>query len=158
MALLENLTIKRRLQVNALVVGIALVVMLIMIMYEARTMLKLNEAIQQAEEVAIHELSMRKHEKNFLFYKEESSLSGHESEYKLLQQKLGSLKQIFAGFGINLGKINEFERLVDTYHGDFQTVVELQKNIGLHPKDALYGELRGAVHQVETLLKEKETN
>ena len=156
MALLENLTIKRRLQVNALVVGIALVVMLIMIMYEARTMLKLNEAIQQAEEVAIHELSMRKHEKNFLFYKEESSLSSHESEYKLLQQKLGSLKQIFAGFGINLGKINEFERLVDTYHGDFQTVVELQKNIGLHPKDALYGELRGAVHQVETLLKEKE--
>ena len=156
MALLENLTIKRRLQVNALVVGIALVVMLIMIMYEARTMLKLNEAIQQAEEVAIHELSMRKHEKNFLFYKEESSLSGHESEYKLLQQKLGSLKQIFAGFGINLGKINEFERLVDTYHGDFQTVVELQKTIGLHPKDALYGELRGAVHQVETLLKEKE--
>ena len=156
MALLENLTIKRRLQVNALVVGIALVVMLIMIMYEARTMLKLNEAIQQAEEVAIHELSMRKHEKNFLFYKEESSLSSHESEYKLLQQKLGSLKQIFAGFGINLGKINEFERLVDTYHGDFQTVVELQKTIGLHPKDALYGELRGAVHQVETLLKEKE--
>ncbi|MEI5640364.1 MULTISPECIES: methyl-accepting chemotaxis protein [unclassified Pseudoalteromonas] len=156
MALLENLTIKRRLQVNALVVGIALVVMLIMIMFEARTMLKLNEAIQQAEEVAIHELSMRKHEKNFLFYKEESSLSGHESEYKLLQQKLGSLKQIFAGFGINLGKINEFERLVNTYHSDFQTVVELQKTIGLHPKDALYGELRGAVHQVETLLKEKE--
>ena len=156
MALLENLTIKRRLQVNALVVGIALVVMLIMIMYEARTMLKLNEAIQQAEEVAIHELSMRKHEKNFLFYKEEASLSGHESEYKLLQQKLNSLKQIFAGFGISLGKINEFEDLAATYHSDFQDVVKLQKTIGLHPKDALYGELRGAVHQVETLLKEKE--
>ena len=156
MALLENLTIKRRLQVNALVVGIALVVMLIMIMYEARTMLKLNEAIQQAEEVAIHELSMRKHEKNFLFYKEEESISVHESEYKLLQQKLSSLKKIFAGFDIDLGKINEFERLAATYHSDFQDVVKLQKTIGLHPKDALYGELRGAVHQVETLLKEKE--
>ncbi|TMP77341.1 methyl-accepting chemotaxis protein, partial [Pseudoalteromonas ruthenica] len=38
---------------------------------------------------------------------------------------------------------------------DFHAVVELQKVIGLHPKDALYGELRGAVHKVETLLKQR---
>ncbi len=36
MGLLQNLTIKRRLQVNALVVGLAMVVMLCVIIYEAR--------------------------------------------------------------------------------------------------------------------------
>lgn len=38
----------------------------------------------------------------------------------------------------------------------FKPLLSYKKTIGLHPKDALYGELRGAVHQVETLLKEKE--
>ena len=67
MNVLQNLTIKRRLQLNALVVGLAMVVMLCVIIFESRMMLKLNETIQNAEELDIHELSMRKHEKNFLF-------------------------------------------------------------------------------------------
>tara|TARA_Y100000739_G_C20543234_1_gene434621 strand:+ start:362 stop:598 length:237 start_codon:yes stop_codon:yes gene_type:complete len=74
MNFLQNLTIKRRLQLNALVVGLAMIVMLCIIIYEARIMLKLNETIQYAEELDIHELSMRKYEKDFLFYKDESSL------------------------------------------------------------------------------------
>lgn len=156
MAVLENLTIRRRLQVNALVVGIALVVMLIMIMYEARTMLKLNETIQYAEELDIHELAMRKHEKNFLFYKQVDSLDEFENEYRELQTKLALLQGTFSDFDIDLGRINEFERLAKSYYDDFQKVVQLQKTIGLHPKDALYGELRGAVHEVETLLKEQQ--
>ena len=68
MTILQNLTIKRRLQINALVVGLAMIVMLFIIIYEARVMLKLNETIQYAEELDIHELSMRKYEKDFLFY------------------------------------------------------------------------------------------
>ena len=75
MALLENLTIKRRLQLNAIVVGVAMLVMLAVIIFEARTMLKLNESIQYAEGLEIHELSMRKYENNFLFYKDTDALS-----------------------------------------------------------------------------------
>lgn len=87
MALLENLTIKRRLQLNAIVVGIAMLVMLAVIIFEARTMLKLNEAIKYAEELEIHELSMRKYEKNFLFYKDTEALSKFDKEYQHLITK-----------------------------------------------------------------------
>jgi methyl-accepting chemotaxis protein len=155
MALLENLTIKRRLQLNALVVGIAMLVMLCVIILEAKTMLRLNETIEYAEELDIHELAMRKYEKNFLFYKDTDALKKFAAEYTQLQQKTASLTEIFAEFDIDLTQLNEFKRLSAKYNQDFNAVVDLQKVIGLHPKDALYGELRGAVHRVETLLKER---
>ncbi|BBN82797.1 methyl-accepting chemotaxis protein [Pseudoalteromonas sp. A25] len=156
MALLENLTIKRRLQLNALVVGVSLIVMLIVIIYEAKTMLQLNNAIQYSKELDIHQLTMRKHEKNFLFYKEESALNQYEKEYDSLQQTLISLEQTFNDFDIDNEQLDEFARLASQYYANFKNVVKLQKEIGLHPKDALYGELRAAVHEVETLLKERE--
>ncbi|MDK1314148.1 methyl-accepting chemotaxis protein [Pseudoalteromonas ardens] len=155
MAFLENLTIKRRLQLNALVVGVALVVMLAVIMIEASTMRKLNETIQYAEELDIHELSMRKHEKNFLFYKDTEALDLYAKDYSELQRKAGLLDEIFAEFGIDDGNLREFERLAQTYVDDFNHVVELQQTIGLHPKDGLYGALRSAVHEVETMLKQQ---
>ncbi|AZZ96717.1 methyl-accepting chemotaxis protein [Pseudoalteromonas sp. R3] len=156
MAFLENLTIKRRLQLNALVVGVALVVMLAVIMIEASTMRKLNETIQYAEELDIHELSMRKHEKNFLFYKDTEALDLYAKDYSELQRKAALLDEIFAEFGIDDSNLREFERLAQTYVDDFNSVVDLQRTIGLHPKDGLYGALRSAVHEVETMLKQQE--
>ncbi|MCF2858862.1 methyl-accepting chemotaxis protein [Pseudoalteromonas sp. SMS1] len=156
MALLENLTIKRRLQINAVVVGVALIVMLAVIIIEANTMRRLNETIQYAEELDIHELSMRKYEKNFLFYKDVDALDKFESEYRQLQTKKALLNEIFIEFNIERAQLAQFDELVKQYHQSFNHVVSLQRTIGLHPKDALYGELRKAVHGVETLLKQKE--
>ena len=156
MSLLQNLTIKRRLQFNAVVVGLAMIVMLFVIIYEARIMLKLNETIQYAEELDIHELSMRKFEKNFLFYKQEKDLALFENEYQQLEAKISKLKAVTDDLGVPNKEVDQFKILAERYYQDFNTVVVLQKKIGLHPKDALYGELRGAVHQVETLLKERE--
>ncbi|WP_421418972.1 methyl-accepting chemotaxis protein [Pseudoalteromonas lipolytica] len=156
MNVLQNLTIKRRLQLNALVVGLAMIVMLCVIIFESRTMLKLNETIQNAEELDIHELSMRKHEKNFLFYKDVNSLSLFENEYTQLKTKMARLDELLNDLSMKTDKLGEFRRLAKVYYDDFNSVVELQKQIGLHPKDALYGDLRNAVHQVETLLSERE--
>ena len=153
MALLENLTIKKRLQLNAIVVGVAMLVMLVVIIFEARTMLKLNESIQYAEELEIHELSMRKYEKNFLFYKDTDALSQFDKEYKQLVTKIDVLSNLLKELSIEQGEINKFRVLSRSYKEKFQQVVSLQKRIGLHPKDALYGALRAAVHEVETSLK-----
>ncbi|TMO43224.1 methyl-accepting chemotaxis protein [Pseudoalteromonas sp. S4389] len=156
MNVLQNLTIKRRLQLNALVVGLAMVVMLCVIIFESRMMLKLNETIQNAEELDIHELAMRKHEKNFLFYKKVESLELFENEYTQLKTKIARLDELVDDLDMDSTKLDEFKGLAKTYYDDFNKVVVLQKKIGLHPKDALYGELRSAVHQVETLLDDRD--
>jgi methyl-accepting chemotaxis protein len=118
-------------------------------------MLKLNETIQYAEELDIHELSMRKYEKDFLFYKDESKLTLFDKEFEQLKYKLGKLKALSDELGIATGDVNQFGVLAQKYYDDFQIVVEFQRAIGLHPKDALYGELRSAVHKIETLLNEQ---
>jgi methyl-accepting chemotaxis protein len=153
MALLENLTIKRRLQLNAFVVGIAMLVMLLVIIYEARTMLKLNEAIQFAEELEVHELSMRKHEKNFLFYKDTDALTKFDKEFQSISSKKQKLQELLIDLSIDDRNLTEFTQLSKNYREKFMHVVALQRRIGLHPKDALYGELRAAVHAIETELK-----
>ncbi|MCI2284510.1 hypothetical protein L3081_15335 [Colwellia sp. MSW7] len=44
-------------------------------------------------------------------------------------------------------------KVIKDYSDAFDNIVEMQKTIGLNPKDAMYGELRSAVHAVEELLK-----
>lgn len=151
---LQNLTIKRRLQLNSVVVGLAMLLLLFVIIYESRTTMALNNTVQLAQELNMHELELRKHEKNFLFYKQEEALTSFEGEYRQLLQKIDELDTLIEQLNLNqdISKVEQFAMLVKAYKNDFDNVVLLQKKIGLNPKDALYGELRKAVHQVEELL------
>ena len=154
MRFLENLTIKRRLQLNSVVVGLAMLLLLFVIMYESRTTMALNNTVQLAQELNMHELELRKHEKNFLFYKQEDALTSFEKEYSILLQKLDQLEASMNQLSMveDISKVEQFETFLKAYKNDFDNVVLLQKKIGLNPKDALYGKLRNAVHQVEELL------
>ena len=158
MSFLENLTIKRRLQLNALVVGLAMVILLCVTIFEGKENLKLNQTIQLAKELNIQQLELRKYEKNFLFYKTESSLESFEKEYAVLDTKLAELQALMASLNIDTQKAIQLKSLVAKYNSDFNNVVSLQRKIGLNPKDALYGDLRSAVHKVETLLNEQQSD
>ena len=155
MDFLQKLTIKRRLQINAALVAVAMLVLLIVILFEANTMLKLNNTIKLAEEMNIHELTLRKHEKNFLFYKQQSSLDSFQAEYNEMQKSQAQLEALYAELGLDSSTLDQLQTYVGQYKTDFDKVVTLQKQIGLHPKDAAYGRLRAAVHEVETLLKQQ---
>ncbi|MDI5834415.1 methyl-accepting chemotaxis protein, partial [Shewanella xiamenensis] len=47
-----------------------------------------------------------------------------------------------------------FDRNLNQYQLAFNEVVQLQQEIGLTPKTGLYGTLRTAVHNIESMLKE----
>ncbi|ASM48616.1 methyl-accepting chemotaxis protein [Pseudoalteromonas espejiana DSM 9414] len=156
MNFLQNLTIKRRLQLNAVVVGLAMVILLCVIIYESRITLSLNKTIQLAEELNVHALELRKHEKNFLFYKQQEALTSFDKDFSQLNTKLKKLQEVMQQQGITTTQIEYFNTLISNYNNDFTEVVRLQKQIGLNPKDGLYGTLRSAVHEVEVLLKEQD--
>ena len=155
MELLQRFSIKLRLQLNALVIAIAMIVMLAVLIYETNSMAKLTEAIKVTEELSITQLELRKHEKNFLFYKSEDELALFSEKFNKLEGKSARLNQILSDLGYDSSDIKKLDSLITQYNTVFIEVVELQKTIGLHPKDALYGQLRAAVHEVETLLKEQ---
>ena len=156
MNFLQNLTIKRRLQLNAVVVGLAMVILLCVIIYESRVTLNLNKTIQLAEELNVHALELRKHEKNFLFYKQQEALTSFDKDFKQLSTKIKKLQEVMQQQGITTAQIEHFHTLITNYNNNFSEVVRLQQQIGLNPKDGLYGKLRNAVHEVEVLLKEQD--
>ncbi|ATC80935.1 MULTISPECIES: methyl-accepting chemotaxis protein [Pseudoalteromonas] len=156
MNFLQNLTIKRRLQLNAVVVGLAMVILLCVIIYESRVTLNLNKTIQLAEELNVHALELRKHEKNFLFYKQQEALTSFDKDFKQLSTKIKKLQEVMQQQGITTAQIEHFHTLITNYNNNFSEVVRLQQQIGLNPKDGLYGKLRTAVHEVEVLLKEQD--
>ncbi|PAJ72607.1 chemotaxis protein [Pseudoalteromonas sp. NBT06-2] len=157
MSLLGRLSIKMRLQINALVVAIAMLVMLTVIIFQSQTMQTLNTITSITGSLNAKELGMRKDEKDFLAYKQQKSLDKFEKKYKAMQQGIIALKAQYEDLDVDQDKLLKFESLAKQYKVDFDFVVSLQKEIGLHPKDALYGELRAAVHSVEELLHEHET-
>ncbi|KKL21141.1 hypothetical protein LCGC14_2448440, partial [marine sediment metagenome] len=90
-----------------------------------------------------------------LFYKQKNSLELFAQEYEQLKYKISMLTELSRELDIATAQVEQFAILAKQYNDDFQHVVKLQKKIGLHPKDALYGELRGAVHQMETMLNKQ---
>lgn len=153
---LQNYSVKTRLQLNSVVVACAMLILIGVLLHETNRMTDLNTTMQLVEELDVHGLALRKYEKNFLFYKQESSLDNFNNEYQQLTSKHTQLIGYFDKLDLNTNNLQELKRLVGQYKADFDVVVTLQREIGLHPKDAAYGKLRDAVHEVETLLKQQQ--
>jgi methyl-accepting chemotaxis protein len=153
MDLLQRLSIKARLQINAGIIAVAMLILLFVLLSEISNMSQLNKTIQTTEELSILQLEMRKYEKNFLAYKQEDDLAQFATQSQKMQIKIVLLEQLFDNIGFDKSQVKQLKNLVNVYETKFENVVNLQKEIGLHPKDALYGQLRTAVHEVETVLK-----
>lgn len=156
MIVLQNLTIKRRLQLNALTVALAMLAFLYVIITGSQTTLKLTNITQQAEQLNIHQLQLSAHEKTFLFYKQPQALSLFEQEYAQLNKQIIQLQSQMQDSEIDTQQITFYMRLIKSFYSDFNEVVRLQKSIGLHQDDGLYGQLRSAVHEVESLLNQQD--
>ncbi|ALS34269.1 methyl-accepting chemotaxis protein [Pseudoalteromonas translucida KMM 520] len=156
MIVLQNVTIKRRLQLNALTVALAMLAFLYVIITGSQTTLKLTNITQQAEQLNIHQLQLSAHEKTFLFYKQPQALSLFEQEYAQLNKQIIELQSQMQDSEIDTQQITLYTRLIKSFYSDFNDVVRLQKSIGLHQDDGLYGQLRSAVHEVESLLNQQD--
>nr|WP_306288436.1 methyl-accepting chemotaxis protein [Pseudoalteromonas sp. WY3] len=156
MIVLQNLTIKRRLQLNALTVALAMLAFLYVIITGSQTTLKLTNITQQAEQLNIHQLQLSAYEKTFLFYKQPQALSLFEQEYAQLNKQIIQLQSQMQDSEIDTQQITLYMRLIKSFYSDFNEVVRLQKSIGLHQDDGLYGQLRSAVHEVESLLNQQD--
>ena len=152
---LQDLTIKQRLLLNAMTVGLAMLVLLYISINESHTTKALGYTTQLAEELSIQELTLRKHEKNFLFYKQEDALTSFTTGYKELLNTADELQVLMNELDIDSQQVETFKIQAKQYSDDFSNVVDLQKKIGLTSTSGLYGDLRAAVHEVESLLNKQ---
>ncbi len=106
--------------------------------------------------IETHILQLRRNEKDFLARKDLKYQQKYQKNYKKLQAIIEDIKTKLTQYNLNTQELNKLEKILFEYDRKFNTIVEVQKKIGLHPKDGLYGSLRNSVHNLEALLKKGE--
>lgn len=152
MNFLTNLTIKSRLQVNAFVIAVALLVLFVLMLTNLSKMSELGHALAKVESLNGHVLMLRRNEKDFLARKDLKYVDTFKSNATILNMAVSDLKVRAESLGIDTKELNTFSRVSKNYIEQFHALAKFQQVIGLHPKDGLYGELRAAVHAVEEIL------
>lgn len=153
MELLNQFNIKMRLLLNGIVIGVGLVFLLIMLMIDLNKMGDLGQGLKDLEHMATNVLTLRRNEKDFIARNDLKYAERHAKNHELTQTDGRNLSSFFEEQGLDNSSISTFLGYVKSYSDEFNKLVSLQQEIGLHPKDGLYGELRSAVHGVEDILK-----
>ncbi len=138
---------------NGIVIGLGLVLLLILLMIDMNKLGDLGQGLQDLEHLGGDVLMLRRHEKDFIARSDMKYAERHSEYHETTQANGRKLKEFFDDNGLDSSSISTFLTYVRNYSVEFNKLVALQQEIGLHPKDGLYGELRSAVHGVEEVLK-----
>ena len=110
-----------------------------------------NQVERQIEDINEHALLARNHLSNFLYSKEQSETEGFEASInranKLLSQ-LGATSQ----HNQVTQQVRLTEQTLKAFHASTNEMVQTQLVIGLDENSGLHGEMRAAVHGVESTL------
>ncbi|GGJ04401.1 methyl-accepting chemotaxis protein [Shewanella hanedai] len=146
--------IRHKLTLSAVVSIVALVAMFSLQRYSSGVQQELSLVAQGLIKLEKQVLSLRKDEKDFFSRLDIAYLNKHQKHANEMLNEVKSLRGTFESNAIPVYELDGFEQGVQFYLDSFENVVALQKEIGLTPKTGLYGALRKAVHNVETLVKE----
>ena len=149
------MTIKQRFY---LLIGLVIVAMLAMLglsRYHTGTIIKLEKEEVLLMDIEAGMLTLRRNEKDFLARLDVQYLDKFNANHASLLTLVGDLAERLDASGIDAGRARQLETVLTAYGKDFRSLVQVQQEIGLNEKDALYGSLREAVHGVEALVNEQ---
>jgi methyl-accepting chemotaxis protein len=141
--------IKHKLIANT---GILVLSMLFMLGLLNFAMSSLGSDIKIAREIGNIEtdiLQLRRNEKDFLARKELKYFEQFSQKYNALLKDIIVLDSAYKSIGRDLPELDQLRSVISDYQELFTALVDTQKEIGLSPKDGLYGLLRSSVHVVE---------
>lgn len=146
--------IRSKLLLSAAVSILALIAMFGLQLYSNSVKSELSNAAQSVLDLERDVLILRKNEKDFFARKDLKYVELHKQSHMAIDSIVPELEKVFKEYGVSTASLESFDRNLNQYQAAFSEVVQLQQEIGLTPKTGLYGTLRAAVHNVETLLKE----
>ncbi|ARN75371.1 methyl-accepting chemotaxis protein [Oceanicoccus sagamiensis] len=151
---LFNLSIKRRLLLLAAIAVVGLIFVGVMVASGMANLQHLQSSDTQLSNINSGMLTLRRHEKDFLARKDDKYV---ERFNNALKQNLADVKALSTELdiaGLDHTDLDKMGGHLTEYGSRFNTVVELQREIGYDPKSGLYGALRSTVHSVEEKLSD----
>lgn len=148
--------IKHKLIANSIILVVAMMLMLILLNFSVNSLEKDVSVARQIGEVESLVLQLRRNEKDFLMRKDLKYFDKYKNNMMELKNRVVTLDRSFIEMGTELPEIASIKQVLAQYNQHFVNLVESEKRIGLNAKDALYGDLRTAVHEVEELIGEQD--
>lgn len=146
--------IRHKLLLSAVVSIAALAAMFGLQLYFGQVQSELSKASQEISSLKSEVLSLRRDEKDFLSRLDLKYVGRHQSNNNDIKTLTQDLNDVFTRHGIPTEALTAFNSDLALYSNTFKNVVALNQEIGLTPKSGLYGTLRSAVHQVESMVKQ----
>ncbi len=129
-----------------------MVVVLVLLIYSVNSLQTNIRIAREIGEVESSILQLRRSEKDFIARKDLKYLDKYNATHQKLSTTLTSMTEDLSKAGMELDEVRKLRQVVEQYKASFSQLVASQQVIGLNPKDGLYGGLRSAVHDVETLI------
>lgn len=156
MDFLSNISIKNKHLIILCCVILGLVFTTAVTVYEFNRIGQLSNILLIKEQLYSDELTLRKHEKDFLVRKDIKYSERFSESFLIMKDRVIQLKNAMSAQNLPINQADRLLALVTSYETIFQRLVILQKEIGLDSKSGLYGSLRVAVHEIEALAKDAE--
>jgi len=144
--------IKNKLIANTGILVLAMILMLVLLNYQSSALQHDINIAKSIGNIKASVLELRHEEKDFSAHKKLKNSDQFNQQMKHVQHQIKALSDDFAEVGLSMPELTSMGNILVQYQEQFAHLVALQKEIGLDAKSGLYGELRGAVHSVETLI------
>jgi methyl-accepting chemotaxis protein len=151
-----QLTIKAKLIAFAGLAIVSIVTMTLVKITTDNTQSELYNSSLLISQINSGMLMLRRNEKDFLARKQWKYVEQFNANQALLMQQVDDLSQSLRQAGLDQNNALQLQAVFETYHLAFNQLADLQQQQGLHEKDGLYGSLRNAVHNVESIVKDLE--
>lgn len=150
-----SMLIKHKLIFNSAVSIASMILMLILLSFSSTSFQRDIELTKYIGYIEAEVLQLRRNEKDFLARKDLKYLGKFEKVIVTINVDTRDLQKYYEEIGIDIKELNQLSQVVKEYEKHFKAIVEAQKVIGLTAKEGLYGLLRDTVHDVESLIGDK---
>lgn len=152
--MLRNLSIKHRLLVNSAVVGAAMLVMLILLIFQSHQLKDIAHLQVEIAQLDTDVLTLRRHEKDFLLRSDMAYVEKYKQSMQKLQQDIQQLSESMKDQDIDTAALNSFATQTSAYQQRFEELVAKANEVGLDHQSGYYGALRKAAHELENQFKQ----
>lgn len=153
MVFFSNLSIRSKHLVILALVVTGLVVTAIFSVNRLSQLESLHQVTLSLQTLNSHFNQLQQIEKNFLLYKQPSAIDNFRASEQQVDLSLKSLQATLTHNNLDATLTEPVAVEMKQYRALFNELATTQTEVGLTPKTGLYGSLRNAVHEVETLAK-----
>ncbi|MDJ0831957.1 MAG: HAMP domain-containing methyl-accepting chemotaxis protein [Gammaproteobacteria bacterium] len=150
---LKNSSVKTKLIAFALLAVISIVMLTLLKITSDSSQGNLYQASILLNKIEAGMLTLRRNEKDFLARKDMKYPDKFNNNFNSMMLDVEALNQKLNDAGIDSAAAQQMPSVFENYHAAFTQMVSIQQQQGLHEKDGLYGSLRKAVHEVESITK-----